>query len=244
MTTTTPGREDRIITVVSTYATDYLPLANGSTRAQPGGPARYIGEALTRLGWKPVVLSGRRAHVSVRPAAEGEVYVISPLPPIPMPARLASPGVILSPISREIEPRSVPPVAGLLALDLQGFVRLPHRPTTELDREVDLVDLISRAAVVKGGSAELAALSAASRLVLRDRLMLETRGAAGLVLHGLGEPIFLASGRVAATNTIGAGDILLAAFVVALLSGYGPERAARDAVAFTVTLLRERASRV
>lgn len=228
------------ITVVSTFTNDRVPLLDGTWVDMAGGPAHYIGTAFDRIGQHYSIVTGACVDVEVVRLPEGEAYRIPSLPPIPLPDRLTGPAAILSPINREVMPDAVPPVDGLLALDLQGFVRVPGRLTDSLDVNVDLGCLMQRAAVVKGAPAEVAALDERSRCFLRRTVLLETHGSRGVVLHTPAQTVSVAADRVHTTHTIGAGDTLLATFVVALLADGDPVEAARHAVSSTTAILRDR----
>jgi sugar/nucleoside kinase (ribokinase family) len=232
---------DRVI-LVSTRTIDRLPLSDGSVREIPGGPATYVAEAFRRLGRQFTLITGERADVEVIPGEDGQEYIIPALPPIALPPRLTASAVLISPIVGEVPPDAIPPVDGLLVVDLQGFVREAGRPTGVFSRPFDLTGILRRAHVVKGSTSELCRLTHESRRVLRHRLLLESRGGQGLVLHDGARDTRFDASPIASPHTIGAGDTMLAAFVDSLLTSNSPASAAREAVAFTETVLRERAA--
>jgi sugar/nucleoside kinase (ribokinase family) len=228
------------ITVVSTHTVDrFPPDADGNRRSMPGGPAHYIGVALDRLGVPYRIITGPTCSVDVLPGPEGEEYLIQPIPLIPLPERLCGPAAILSPIAREIEPEQVPETDGILAIDLQGFVRHPGRPSSDLDT-VDLTPLVRRAQVIKASDPELSHLSPSSLSALHTSILLMTHGAHGVSLKEGGRTHFIPSHPVQAPDTIGAGDTYLAAFIAHLLDGDDPVRAAERAARFTEEVLMER----
>jgi sugar/nucleoside kinase (ribokinase family) len=102
----------------------------------------------------------------------------------------------------------------------------------------DLAALLKRADVVKASSEELARLTDASRSVLADRIVLETRGRYGTVIYGCSEEIHVRAKPVDVSDTIGAGDTFLAAFVVSLIDGASPPDAVEMASRFTEEWLR------
>jgi sugar/nucleoside kinase (ribokinase family) len=230
------------ITLVSTRTVDHFPPdAQGHRRSIPGGPAHYIGAALDRLKVPYRLITGPVCSVEVLPVPGGEEYLIQPIPRIPLPDRLTSPATILSPISREIAPESLPEVDGILALDLQGFVRHPGRPTTELET-VNVHSLLARADVVKGSPVELGHLDPGSLEALQDTILLTTKGEKGVGIAIRGQKHFVPSRPVHTPHTIGAGDTYLGAFVAFLLDGLDPLSAAERAARFTEEVLRERAA--
>jgi len=228
------------ITLVSTCTIDHLPLADGRVLDIPGGPAMYIAGAFRRLGRPFALITGDRADVQVIPGDGGQEYLIPSLPSIVLPPRLTGPATIISPIIGEVPADAVPPVDGLLVIDLQGFVREPDVPTGQRSRAFDLSALLRRTHVVKASAAELERLTPRSAAALASVLLLDTHGADGIVLHERGTRYHIPAPPVRATHTIGAGDTLLAGFVDALLNGLMPATAARQAVDFTEAVLRER----
>lgn len=224
-----------VITVVSTRTVDRFPDGRGVS----GGPATYTIEALRRLDVPHRLVTGEVAHVAVLPGPDGEQYSIPALPLIPMPPILEGSAVILSPIMREIDPEAVPPVSGLLALDMQGFVRQPSGNAVT-GESAGLAALLARAAVVKASEEELSTLSHESQAAAQGSTLLLTRGARGAVIRRDGEDRVIAARPVAASHTIGAGDTFLAAFLVALLEGDDPGVAGARAARFTESLLLER----
>ena len=231
------------VTLVSSFTLDrFPPDAQGRRVELTGGPAHYVGAALDRLRVPYRLITGERATVEVIPGPEGEHYLIPPVPTIQLPAAVACPAVILSPIVAEIDPRSVPTVEGLLVLDLQGFVRQPGRPTHEMVH-VDLACLLERADIVKASDAELQHLTTSSLAALGEALVIQTLGVKGAVIHRGNTSIEIESRPVPATHTVGAGDTFLAAFVAAYLDAPDAAAAGERAARFTEDMLRERLRR-
>lgn len=231
------GRSE-FITLVSTYTVDRVPLPGGGVREVPGGPATYAAHALDRLNCPHRIVTGQVAQVDVLLDEEGEQYVIPALEPIVMPERLEGSAAILSPIMREIDPATVPPVDGILALDLQGFVREPLKPSGAAGKPVDLTGLLRRATVVKASKDELSRLTEESIRALDDTLVLETLGERGAILHGGGRETLVPACPIKAPYTIGAGDNFLAAFVCHMMRGHNPLSACEAAARFTESFLR------
>ncbi len=231
------------IVLVSTHTIDVMrdPLT-GRERAMPGGPAFYIGAALERLDARYVLITGQAVRVEVLPAPDGEQYVIPAFEQIPLPPRFRAPAVILSPVMREIDPLSVPPVEGLLVIDLQGFVREPSLPSGEVETQFDLAPLLRRANVVKAAEQELERLTPRSRTALEHVVLLVTHGQRGVTIWEQGISHFVPSRPVDVRHTVGAGDTLLAAFVHALLEGQDLADAGTSAARFTEQTLVDRAA--
>ena len=236
-----PGLDS--IVVVSTHTIDVMrdPLT-GRERLMPGGPAFYIGAALERLNAPYVLITGQAVRVEVLPAPDGEQYVIPAFEQIPLPPSFSAPAVILSPVMREIDPLSVPPVEGLLVIDLQGFVREPSLPSGEVETQFDLAPLLHRANVVKAAEQELERLTPRSRAALEHAVLLVTHGQRGVTIREQGISHFIPSRPVDVRHTVGAGDTLLAAFVHALLKGQDLPDAGTSAARFTEQTLVDRAA--
>jgi sugar/nucleoside kinase (ribokinase family) len=245
-----PGREslagaesEQPVILISTRTVDHLPRPGGRVHHIPGGPATYMAEAFARLGRPYTLITGDRVEVQVLPGEGGQEYVIPSIPPIRLPERLTAPAVVISPIIGEVPHDSIPHIDGLVVVDLQGFVREPDRPTGDPTHQFELAELLHRTDVVKASSAEISWLTAGSRAALEHLILLETHGGQGLVLRQGNQQTHIPAAPLAPVHTIGAGDTLLAGFVHVLLCGEGPESAARQAVAFTERVLRERMDR-
>ena len=236
-------RDHPRIVVVSSRTLDYLPAGPGRPpTVAPGGPAFYIASALSRLECACEILTGPTVQVQVVPGRDGEEYVIPPLQRIPLPDSLRADAVILSPIMNEIDPNRVPAVEGMLAVDVQGFVRVPGKRTGSGISPVHLAPLLQKAQVVKVSQKELRLLDEDSIVALGDRITLVTRGRRGAVIRDGGREYVVESRPVEVQNTIGAGDIFLSAFVCALLRGEPTQDAGHSAARFTESMLAERAT--
>jgi hypothetical protein len=223
---------------VSTRTIDRVPDESGEVTEVPGGPGTYAVAALEDLGASHRLITGERAMVEVVRCGGDVEYVIPPLPSIPMPSRLDAHAVILSPIMREIDVATLPPFDGLLAVDLQGFVRDPSRPSRHVSHLFDLTPLFQRSHIVKASSEEMALLTQDSRAALAGRLVLETQGVRGALLHQNGTTRRVSAIPVAVPNAIGAGDTYLAAFVLAMMQGQSPLDSGERAARFTEDWLR------
>ncbi|MGI8826956.1 MAG: PfkB family carbohydrate kinase [Chloroflexota bacterium] len=237
--TTGAGPSARV-TLVSTRTVDCLPEDGRTPKEVPGGPAHYIGTALDQLGCPFTLVTGEVTSVQVVLDEMGEDYLIPRLPLIPLPRRFDTEAVILSPIMQEVDSGEVPEMSGLLAIDLQGFVREPMKPFRDVTRLFSLAHLLDRAGLVKAGEAEVERLDRPSRRALDSCTTMVTRGSRGIILRQRGRERKIAVSRVEAEQTIGAGDTLLAAMVVGLLDGFDVGEAALRASDFASRSLRER----
>jgi hypothetical protein len=235
-------RDDRAITLVSTYTIDEICGPDGRTQRRTGGPAHYVGAALDLLGFPYNLITGSRPRVQVLSGPHGDQYVIPSIPHITLPEKIEGCAVILSPIIGEIDRDAALSVNGLLAVDVQGFVREPGVPSGEVSRKFDLSRLISRADFVKGGDRELGLLDSHTKKLLGRTTVIETRGSNGAMIHRGGQSHALTVPQVSAPDTIGAGDTFLAAFVVAILRGVDVVSACQTAGTFTSGLLGQRRS--
>jgi pfkB family carbohydrate kinase len=226
------------VIVVSTCTIDRLPLPEGGYREIPGGPGTYTTAALADLGRSHRLITGIRAVVEVIRHADGEEYVIPALPFIPLPERLQARAVILSPIMCEIDVLSLPYIDGLVAVDLQGFVREPSTPSRHVTKHFDLTQLLRRSHVVKASTEEVKLLSAASRKALDKAIVVETQGVRGALLHRDGIVHHIPAVPLIVSDTIGAGDTYLAAFVASMIEGAPLLEAGSRAARFTENWLR------
>jgi pfkB family carbohydrate kinase len=231
------------IVIVSTATRDWLPDGEKGRSCIPGGPAHYIPLALERLHAPYRLVTYQTVDVDVVHTAAGEAYVIPAIEPIPLPERLSGPAVILSPIIREIDPLLVPPVDGLLLIDVQGFVREPGVRTDRVTGPYHLAPLILRADVVKAAEAELALLDDASKVALAGTTALVTGGEQGARLDTPEGTFRIPVNRIDTEHTIGAGDTFLAAMAWALVQGCSLEESALDAARFTEEILLSRGKR-
>jgi len=231
------------IVLVSTHTIDVMrdPLT-GRERLMPGGPAFYIGAALERLDAPYVLITGQAVRVDVLPVVDGEQYVIPAFEQIPLPPCFTGPAVILSPVMREIDPLGVPPVEGLLVIDLQGFVREPSLPSGEVETQFDLAPLLNRAGIVKATEQELNRLTPKSRAALEHTVLLVTHGRRGVTIREQGITHVIPSRPIDVLHTVGAGDTLLAAFVYGVLQGQDLPDAGGSAARFTEQTLADRAA--
>lgn len=234
----TVNRDLGPVTVVASFAVDHVHREGEPDVSLPGGPARFISETLASLGRQVAIITGIVADVNAFAGPEGEEYSIRRLPLIPLNGVLAG-NVVVSPIMREIDAASVPAVTGFLAVDVQGFVRHP-RDEPDLSPDSGLPELFARADVVKISEAELLSLTVRAREALDGTVALITRGAKGLDVQVGGVAHRIPVEAVTSSNAIGAGDILLAAYVDAALRDADPARAAESAAWYTSAALRRR----
>jgi hypothetical protein len=202
-----------------------------------------VSRAFERLGVRHRVVTHEVADFTVVRTERGEVYVPPALAPIPLPERLSGPAVVLSPIAREVDPCSFPPVDGLLVIDIQGFVREPGVRSDRVKGPYHLAPLLSRADLVKASALEQTLLDDESAAALRRTTALITEGERGARLLQDGRETFIAARPVRTENTIGAGDSFLAAMTWALVCGRSMEVAATEAARFTEAMLRDRERR-
>jgi sugar/nucleoside kinase (ribokinase family) len=141
---------------------------------------------------------------------------------------------------REVEPHAFPVVEGMLAVDVQGFVREPSRLSGSPGPPIDLTNLIWRSSVVKASSAEVERLTPATQEALEQTVVLVTEGERGALVRNRGRETFVEARPVQVRHAIGAGDSYLAAFVYGMLLGASPEEAGERAARFTEAILRER----
>lgn len=225
------------VAIFSSYARDTI-VVGGQTKVEDRGPARYLTDTLTRLGVPHRVYAGARpADVRIDVVDGVECGRIERVDPIPVPTPLTADASIVSTLLDEFPIDRLPDLPGLIALDVQGFVRNPGggRRVWSLDPAAwPSLD------IVKAAEYEVPFLADAFIQSQQQRILLITRGARGATLWDHGAPHDIAAEPVDAPHALGAGDAFLAAFVVERLRGMAAPDAGRFAAQVVHDMLMER----
>jgi sugar/nucleoside kinase (ribokinase family) len=134
----------------------------------------------------------------------------------------------------DLIPETVDAVGGLRGLDLQGLVRIPA--SERLRASPALGSFVTRAHVVQVSERELPAVldgESLDRFVARHRIreLLVTRGARGVTVITPAGVEDVAAVPAVVRSPAGAGDVFLAAYLLARVLGAGPREAAHEACA-------------
>lgn len=225
------------VAIFSSYARDAI-VVGSQTTVEDRGPARYLNETLSRLAVPFTVYVGARpADVRIDVVDGVECGRIERVDPISVPTPLTADASIVSTLLDEFPINRLPDLPGLVALDVQGFVRSPGggRRMWSLDPAAwPLLD------VVKAAEYELPFLPDAFIRSQQLRILFITRGARGATLWDHGTPHDIAAKPVDVPHALGAGDALLAAFVVRTLRGMAAPDAGRFAAQVVHDMLVER----
>ncbi len=132
----------------------------------------------------------------------GKIKVASPL---------RADGIVISTIGDEFNLKDISKIHGVIALDVQGFVR------TRKGANLDFKGVLKNIAILKATRSELETLAPTDVRDQKKRILLITRGADGFEIFAEGQHYIFRNKKIAARDTIGAGDVLLTAFLVAFL---------------------------
>ncbi|MEK7099351.1 MAG: hypothetical protein AAB916_02445 [Patescibacteria group bacterium] len=211
------------ITVIATFAQDrYIYLKDGTQIVTEGGPALWITRTLMHLSMPYAIVAGTdKAIVDITIGDTGEQGTIVFLSPINTLHISPASAYIVSTIGDEFELGDIATLNGLVAIDAQGFVRgallnghSSYTPPFAI-RE--------RIAILKATEQEVGYLDAAFVKEQKHRMLLVTKGSLGFELFAFGRYLpYPSNNAITPPNTIGAGDVLLSAFVVRYLRSRDP----------------------
>ncbi len=227
------------IAVIASYAWDIFER-DGIVTERAGGPAHFIAAALDRLGVAYDVYAGAvPAIVRITMRDDREVGVVESCTPIVVSERTEADACIISTILDEFPVERIGGLPGYLALDVQGYVRKPGGGRRRWMPSADVWRLFS---CVKVADEELPFLSETFLASQRLRSLIVTHGVSGATVWDRGTAYEIPATPVSVSHALGAGDTLLAAFVVATLRGMDAPSAGRFAVEVVCDVLRERAN--
>lgn len=201
------------IQVISTFAEDrYFFKENQTRKIKKGGPAFWITETLTDLRVPFDVTTGEtEAIVDIIVEKNDEDGKIVSLPLISEEPTYQADAFIISTIGDEFDLAKIANLRGIIALDVQGYVRSSTMKGEEIYQFPKMME--ERIDILKTNEAELKHLDQQFIISQQNRIMLVTRGTEGFELYTSGVRTFLPSNPIVAPDTIGAGDVLLSAFV-------------------------------
>ncbi len=205
------------IQVISTFAEDrYFFKENQVQKIKKGGPGFWITETLKDLAVPFAVTTGaKEAIVDITIEKNDEHGKILLLPRISEKPPHDTDAFIISTIGDEFDLAKIADLHGTIALDVQGYVRsskIKGEETYQFPKTVE-----EHIDILKTNESELKYLNQQFIISQQNRIMLVTRGAEGFELYAAGVRTFLPSNPIAAPDTIGAGDVLLTAFLAAYL---------------------------
>lgn len=223
------------ITLLSSRAIDRIFGRGGAVQSTAyGGPARWIAEALTNLGISYRRISPKKpAIIDLRIRNHTEHGNIASLPKFPRFRRVTGP-VLVSTIAGELSLLRLSPVAGPIAIDMQGYVRALH--TGQRLRFPAIIR--EKITVVKATAQEYAKISNEDRRWLRQhRVSIVTRGPRGCRVYDHGVVTDYPVRALAPRHTIGAGDVFFATFCAYYFRGRSVQFSVRCAQRLTSQFL-------
>ncbi len=208
--------QDIKIVIISSFAEDEVFYSeSGKTENYEGGPALWITKSLESLNYSPKVYTGRKkAVIKITREKDEETGTIDSVESILLPTDTSADLFIISTISDEFDLKEIKKINGIIALDIQGYVRKLKGINKKLMIPQEVADKIS---IIKGTENEISYLEDSFVNDQKKRVFIITKGERGFdIFCESNQYEFLAS-PVSAKNTIGAGDSLLAVFAAEFL---------------------------
>lgn len=206
------------IEVISTFAADrYLSTESQTQKIKKGGPAFWITETLKDLSVPFAVTTGaNEATVDITVEKNDEHGRIVSLSRISVEPPHHADAFIISTIGDEFDLIKIAELRGIIALDVQGYVR-NSKMTGE--RQYGFPKIIAeRIDILKTNETELKHLDQQFIISQKNRIMLVTKGTEGFELYSSGARTFFPSNPIVTQDTVGAGDVLLSAFVATYIT--------------------------
>lgn len=232
-------QKSNTIIVIASFAVDHIVDLKGVLRKRHGGPAHWIRQTLKELRIPFLVISGRRpALIDIRLGIDGEQGDFRRVDLIRLRAQRTAKAFIVSTIENEFSIERFRLLHGIIAIDLQGYVRnarafgiLANIPTS----------IARRVKIAQVPASELSYLEPAFIASQKQRILIITHGADGFeVFYQKKRYNFSTIKRTISSDTIGAGDTLLTAFVVEWLKTRNILKASREAQNVVESFLRRK----
>lgn len=217
------------ITVISTFSQDrYFHVRTGVRETKRGGPAFWIRRTLSAWGLLfTIVHAPEDAIVDITVDETGERGTIASLPALQAGEIPYADAYLVSTIGAEFNIAQISGFAGLVAVDVQGYVRDARmKGLSAYTFPPHVQDTIS---ILKGTEEEISYLDPASVEAQKHRILVITRGSQGFDLYASGMHIPVPGHPIHARDTVGAGDVLLAAFVASYVRSGDSHTSARAA---------------
>ncbi|MBD3208565.1 MAG: hypothetical protein GF370_03875 [Candidatus Nealsonbacteria bacterium] len=209
-------REDKRLTIISTFARDKLLNAKGEILSeQKGGPALYISKALQQEGSIFDMINGNEMEVEILVIEDGEYGRIRTEPRKKNIdySSIKNPYLLISSLLDEYNLEGIKDYRGMVFLDVQGYVRngkdFGKKKYWKAPEEIR-----SSVFCLKGTQEEISYLPTDFISSQKQKIMIVTKGKKGCELYYGGQKkIFKPFRIVETTETIGAGDTFFAYFV-------------------------------
>lgn len=232
-------QKSNTISVIGSFAVDHITDLAGAVHKRHGGPAHWIRQTLKELRVPFLVISGRRpALVDIHLDTNGEQGDFRRVDPIRLRTPRTAKAFIISTIENEFPIEKLHLLHGVIAVDLQGYVRNARVSGTLLHIPSSLA---RRIAIAKVTASEFAYLEQALIASQKKRILIVTHGGAGFEIFYKGRRNNFTNRRILSSDTIGAGDTFLAAFVVEWLRTKNISKAALTAQGIVRRFLERKA---
>lgn len=229
------------LVVISSFARDKIvyPKLNRAD-ARPGGPAFWISRTLQNLGVGFIVLSGKRnAQVEIIVDKDGERGAVRSVDRIKVHRSEVADArfILISTILDEFDLGVLNDFGGYIIFDIQGYVRSAR---TRNKPFLPPAGVTKRIRVLKATAEEFANLTDEFIDMLRDAIILITKGKEGVDVFENRKKYSLPGSEIKTwpADTVGAGDVFLAAFTSQFLNGKLAVEAAEFAIQYAAQFLQ------
>lgn len=204
------------IILISTFAIDNIKhFQSENIVITEGGPALWISGALKKMNQKFKLVTGKnKAVVKVnvlKDSEKGEIISVSPIDNSLRKSDL----FIISTISDEYDLYNIKTLQGIVAVDLQGYVRKYKKGGKKLSIPVEILNNIS---ILKLTQKEAQFVLDKVLKSQKDRILIITKGKYGFILYVQDKKYIYKVTYVKTTDTIGAGDTFFAAFCISYIN--------------------------
>lgn len=216
--------------VISSLTKDILIYEDKLRKIRSGGPAHWIDMTLKDLKVPyQQILAKPETRVEIQMPEEKGVIISAGKIKIDHP--IWSEGIIISTIGDEFSLNDIGKLHGTIALDIQGFAR------TTKQKKVNFRKMLTKIAILKATQSELKILKTADIRDQKKRILLVTGGSLGFEVFTGNRRYRFTSKKIEISNTIGAGDVLLTAFLVTFLRTNNPEVAGSFALDYVTKFI-------
>jgi len=210
-----------VITVISTFAADTLiDAATGRREEKPGGPAYWIGKTYERLGIPHRFITGTArttVEMEILNGEPGPGKMITQGSRIVIDEPLSSDGFLVN-ILDDFDIEQILRLDGVTALDIAGYTRAGPFLQQRKPPSVPAAAVRERLSIIKANNEEYGLMPESWRAEqAAQRVLLHTRGSAGVDLHVRGRLHHFESPCARPKTVIGAGDTLGASFLAHFL---------------------------
>lgn len=228
------------IVIISSFASDKIRYQDvGVVKIKKGGPAFWISKTLKKKKLEFRMLSGKKpAEVAINIDKTGERGVFLSISKIHLKSKKKAAAFIISTVANEFSLNEINKLSGLVALDIQGYVRALK---SKKDSKIKIPERITKKIdILKATREEARFLEKKFISDQKRRILILTEGHRGVDIFYHGRRLFLKVDKVSSIDTIGAGDVFLTIFVIEFLKGKNIKESGMAAINFTKKFLEEK----